>query len=210
MVTFHRWMARKATRAQQPANLREPAPFQVKGDVVFRWPTDTPCVGRSSSHFGSWFTDVMASWLPKISRGSDDEVGWVSWLHLVLDFIMATGLHPPRRRGKTWFDERIGPARGLHRWEVSVASRSFAQQVRFPCKEQGIQMQTTETRSRGAALSLQTSCLWVAYPSARLEIVDVWMIGQLVRQTGGALQHRHCRVWKHLPRPAFSAALAEL
>ena len=142
----------------------------------------------------------MASWLPKVSGGSDVEVGWVSWLHIVVDFIMAKGLHPPRRRGKAWFDERTGPARGLHRWDVSVASRSFAQQVRFLCKEQGVPLQTTETRSRGTALNLQTSCLWVSYPYHRLE----------GHQTGGALQHRHCRVWKLLPRPAFSAALTEL
>ena len=210
VVAFHSWMARKATRSQQQAALREPEAFQVRGNTVLRWQAGTPCRGRSASHYGHWFTDVVASWLPAVSGGEDSDVGWVSWLHLVLDFMMATGLHPPRRKGKSWFDERAGPAQGLYRWDVSVASRSFAQQIRFICREQGIPLQTTETRSRGAALSLQTSCLWVAYPSKRLEIVDGWMIEQLGHRTGGVLQHRHCRVWKLLPRPAYLAELADL
>ena len=201
VVAFHRWMALRSTRSAQPASTQAPAHFVVQGHTPLVWPLGTTCRGRSAAQYGSWFTDALAPWLHLVTDGQALDLGWISWIHLMVDFMLSTGLHPPLRRGTTWIDERVGPAGGLYRWDAASTSRAFARQVRFVCTEQGQQLQTTETRSVGAALNLQTSCLWARYPKGRLDVVDGWMVKQLGLLSGGALLHRHSRTWKRLPRP---------
>ena len=201
-------MAYKATRADQPAARCEQPTFRVLGQVPFVWEPGQACRGRSAAHYGAWFTDVASPWLASITGGGTDELGWISWIHLMVDFMMSTGLRPPVRRGAAWIDERSGPAGGLHRWDAVSTSRSLVKQVRFLSKEQGLRLQTTETRSMGSAFNLQTSCLWTPYPKSRLLIVDSWITKQLATLAGGALLHRHHRGWKLLPRPMLSMELA--
>ena len=210
VVSYHQWMARLSTRSAQPAITGDPAGFRILGTRPFQWDQELARLGRSLAHFGRWFTDLVNPWLHKVTSGSDEDLHWISWTHLVVDFIMTTGVRPPIWWRKTWINPGVGPAAGLYPWCITIASRSLAKQVRYLAREAGRDMQTTETRPHGAAFNLQTSCIWMRYPRVRHEVVDAWLVSQLGHITQGRLIHRHTRVWKALPMPSCCPFLSSL
>ena len=210
VVRFHVWMARTATRSQQPAVLGAPGPLRVLGSTPLRWISGEPCSDRAAQHLGAWFTVPLADWLAKVSSGSDAEIRWISWVQLVTDFVMATGLHPPLRNRGVWTDPRVGPGAALHGWNMTRASRSFAQQVRFVCRHSQVSVQTAETHPVSAAFALQLCSVWLPYPQARWRIVDHWLTQQVATAEAGRFHHRHRRTWTQVGRPPRDVELAAL
>ena len=210
VIDFHKWMAHTATRASHPTNHREGIGFQVRGNTPFRWPTQQPGLDKASGLYGAWFIALVCPWLASVTAGTDADLCWVSWVHLVTDFVMDTGIRPPLRWRSNWLDVRKGPAQGLYPWNMATASRSFAKQVRYLAKEAGISLQTTETRPCGTSFHLQTSCVWTRYPKARLELVDRWLTLQMESLKGGKRCHRHLRLWRAIPQPPQNAVLLGL
>ena len=148
--------------------------------------------------------------LQKVTSVADADLHWISWTHLVVDFMMTTGVHPPVWWRKAWINPSVGPAAGLYPWCITTASRSLAKQVRYLAKEAGRGMQTTETRPHGAPFNLQTSCIWLRYPCPRHDIVDAWLVGRIGQITQGRVVHMHTRTWKALPMPCFCSSLSSL
>ena len=210
VVRFHVWLARTATRSQQPAVLGTPGPLRVVGSTPLRWISSEPCSSRAAQHLGAWFTVPLVAWLAKVSSGSDAEVRWISWVQLVTDFVMTTGLHPPIRKRGVWTDPRVGPGAALHGWNMTRASRSFAQQVRFVCRHSQVSVQTAETHPVSAAFALQLCSVWLPYPQARWRIVDHWLTQQFATVEAGRCHNRHRRTWTHVGRPPRDVELASL
>ena len=210
VVRYHLWLARTAIRSQQPAVLGTPGPIRVVGSVPLCWPPRGVCSDRAAGHFGAWFTSALNGWLPKISSGTESETRWISWVQLVTDFLMATGLHPPVQKGGRWADPSLGPAGVLFEWSMTRASRSFARQVRFVCRDGGVQLQTTETHPDSAAFALQLCCVWLPYPQSRWNIVDGWLARQVAFIDVGMVRDRHRRSWTRIGRPPLEAALASM
>ena len=206
VIAFHGWMANTATRSSQPANRREGASFQVRENTPFHWPAQQQGSDKAAGLYGA----LVCPWLASVTAGADTDLCWVSWVHLVTDFVMDTGIRPPLRWRAKWLDVRRGPAQGLYPWNMATASRSFAKQVRYLAKEAGLRLQTTETRPYGTSFHLQTSCVWTRYPRARHEIVDRWLTLQMETLKGGKLCHRHLRLWRAVPQPPQNAGLHEL
>ena len=197
MTDFHAKVAERAIRTNAPP-ANAPAAAVIFGDTPLVWPVCKAPAAVAVHQLGRWFTELLQAWPPQITGGDATELRWTTWVHLLVDFMMATGTRPPTYRHERWDNPADGPSAGMTPWAMSTQARWFARQIRCLTRHSNVAFQTTATRPDSIALQVWMTAVGVAYPKQCHDVVEAWLHNKL-----HGVCRRHCRAWTSLPRPTF-------
>ena len=133
--------------------------------------------------FGFRAVATMVGWLQQaLQQGATEhaEVGWVSLCQLYLDFQMSTGEAGPICL-KQWIDPVARPSILLQKFPFKRRCAWFARMLKLVLKSSGGVFSHSTTRSKSVILQLHLPCIWIPWPTCRLEWVEQW-IGQHLDQ----------------------------